>query len=73
MTALKMVADKPLTGNIGAVEDSINPAELIQGAQKSMLWQALWDHQKLIVHGPNLDIGQLETVTEVFGSCRKLP
>jgi len=73
VTALKMVADKPLTGNIGAVEDSINPAELIQGAQKSMLWRALWDHQELIVHGPNLDIGQLETVTEVFGSCRKLP
>ena len=68
-----MIADKPLTGNIGAVEGSINPAELIQGAQNPMLWQALWGHQKLIVHGPNLDIGQLETVTEVFGSCRKLP
>ena len=34
MTALKMVTNKSLTGNIGAVEDSINPAELIQGAKK---------------------------------------
>ena len=68
-----MVTNKSLTGNIGAVEVSINPAELIQGAQKSMLWQALWGHQKLIVHGPTLAIGRLDTVTEVFGSCRKLP